>query len=272
VRLAYRQVGTGPGLVLLLHGWPQTGLCWRHVASTLADRYTVVVPDLRGYGDSAVGRDHAFDKRATADDLSQLVKGLGFKSAMVAGHDRGARVAHRWALDRPDDISQLALLDVLPTREVMRTFDLNSAKAMWHWLFHLQPGLPELLLEGHIDRYLRFFLHAPMAKGAIDQETFQRYVSAFEDPSRFHGWLDDYRSGFGIDLERDEADFADDHQVEQPLLVLWGGDGGLRARDVVATWRSYARRVEGFPIAKCGHYLPEEEPAQVAAGLLDFFS
>ncbi|WP_326836872.1 alpha/beta hydrolase [Amycolatopsis rhabdoformis] len=270
VRLCYRTLGEGPELVVLLHGWPQTALCWRHVMPALAERYTVVAPDLRGYGGSGLAST-GYSKRATAADLHQLIVHLGHPSALVAGHDRGARVAHRWALDHPADVRRLALLDILPTREVMSTVDRTSASAMWHWFFHSQPDLPELLLEGNVEPYLRFFFRRPRAAGAIDDETFAAYVEAFQDPGHLHASLEDYRAGFGVDLELDEADHAAGHVVTPPLLLLWGADGGLRAKDVVGVWRRYATDVRGKAVAGSGHYVPEERPDTVADELLAFF-
>jgi len=270
VELFYRRAGDAPRALVLLHGWPQTGLCWRRVVPALAEHFTVVIPDLRGYGDSGLSST-GYDKRATAGDLSELVKHLGLGPVFVAGHDRGARVAHRWALDHPADVAKLALLDILPTREVMRTFDLRAGKAMWHWLFHLQPELPELLLREHTEEYLRFFLSAPMAKGAIDDETFNQYVAAFKDPAHLQATLEDYRAGFGTDLDCDDLDYSRGHSIAQPLLTLWGANGGLRTKDVVDVWRRYASDVRGFALTDCGHYLPEEQPEQTVDALVNFF-
>jgi haloacetate dehalogenase len=156
VELAYRVVGNGPELVVLLHGWPQTGACWRHVMEPLSRGRTVVAPDLRGYGASGLAGS-GYDKRATAVDLSGLVRHLGHESAVVVGHDRGARVAHRWALDRPSEVNALVLLDVLPTRVVMRSFDRESASEMFHWFLHRQVDLAEELISANLEPYLRHF-------------------------------------------------------------------------------------------------------------------
>lgn len=271
VRLFYRSVGTSAQPLVLLHGWPQTSLCWRHVVPQLAEHFTVIVPDLRGYGGSGLSPE-GYDKRETAADLGQLAEHLGHDTVFVAGHDRGARVAHRWALDEPDRVSRVALLDILPTREVMETFDLDAGKAMWHWLFHLQPELPELLLRDHTEDYLRFFLRDPMEKGAIDTATFNSYVEALKDPEHLHATIEDYRAGFGVDLDRDQVDYSRGHSVRQPLLALWGAAGGLRSRDVVGIWKRYAHDVRGASVPDCGHYLPEEKPADVSRALIDFYA
>jgi haloacetate dehalogenase len=272
VKLAYEVTGTAPDAVVLLHGWPQTSRCWRHVMPALADHFTVIAPDLRGYGKSVPEPNARFDKRSTAEDLGALIDHLGFSSAHVAAHDRGARVAHRWAVDRPAQVSKLALLDILPTREVMRTFDLESAKMMWHWLFHLQDGIPELLLKGRAEPYLQAFMGDAMRKGAIDEETFAHYVHAFDDPLRMHAALEDYRSGFGVDLAADELDFERGDVLNVPLMVLWGADGPLRSKPVLDVWSRYATsRVSGSSLTDCGHYLPEEQPSKVAMELTSFF-
>src|SRR3954447_5952748 len=155
VRLHYTRAGSGP-LLVLLHGWPQTSLCWQPVLTELAATHTVVAPDLRGYGLSdkpATG----YDKRRMAADVAELVRHLGFERAAVVGHDRGARVAHRWALDHPDQVDKLAVLDVIPTREMFRRLDASVAAGYWHWLFHLQPDLPELLVGNNVRAYLEYF-------------------------------------------------------------------------------------------------------------------
>jgi pimeloyl-ACP methyl ester carboxylesterase len=273
VRLAYAVTGGAAEAVVLLHGWPQTSRCWRHVIPALADQYTVITPDLRGYGDSEAGPKARFDKRSTASDLGALINHLGFESVHVAAHDRGARVAHRWALDRPDQVSKLALLDILPTQEVMRTFDLDSAKTMWHWLFHLQEGIPEILLKDRAEPYLRAFMGDAVRKDAIDEETFAHYVDAFDDPMRMHAALEDYRSGFGVDLVADELDFDRGRLLDVPLMVLWGADGPLQSKPVIPVWRRYAKQlVTGRSLPDCGHYLPEEQPGEVAEELTSFFA
>ncbi|GAA3648526.1 alpha/beta hydrolase [Nonomuraea antimicrobica] len=264
----YRRCGSGDRLLVLLHGWPQTGHCWRHLMEPLAERYTVVAPDLRGYGRSEA-RGPGRDKRAAAADLSRLLAELGFDRADVVGHDRGARVAHRWALDRPDEIGRLALLDVLPTREVMRSVDKDSAGFLWHWFFHLQPDLPELLIGGDVEAYLRFFFER-QALHPIEEEAVAEYVAAFSDPRVLRASLEDYRAGFHEDLAADEADFQARRRLTQPLLVLWGEQGGLGGADVAGIWSRYAERVTTAAIPDCKHFLPEEQPGRVLAALRAF--
>ncbi len=270
VAIHYRRCGSAGRLLVLLHGWPQTGHCWRHLMEPLAERYTVVAPDLRGYGKSGTPGG-GYDKRTTAADMSRLIRTLGFTSADVVGHDRGARVAHRWALDRPAEIGRLALLDVLPTREVWASIDRHSAASLWHWFFHLQPGLPETLIAGNVEAYLRHFLERQSFRpDAIGEEAIAEYVAAFGDPDSLHASLEDYRAGFGEDLDADERDHRDGRLVTRPLLVLWGADGGLGHSDVTGVWSRYATRVTGAAIEECKHFLPEERPADVLRHLRAF--
>jgi len=272
VELAYRVAGGGPELVVLLHGWPQTGACWRHVIEPLSRGRTVVIPDLRGYGASGLARSGAYDKRATAADLSNLIRHLGFESAVVIGHDRGARVAHRWALDRPAEVEALVLLDILPTRVVMGSFDRDSAGAMWHWFFHRNSDLAAKLVSGNVEAYLRHFFARVLESGAVDSETFEHYVAAFSDPAHLRASFEDYRTGFSTDLQIDEADHARGLRVQSPLLVLWGAEGGLGGSDVVGIWQEHHTdpvAVRGHAVPG-GHYVPEEAPGEVVHAVETF--
>jgi len=271
VRLAYHWAGDGP-LLVLLHGWPQTSYCWRHVMPELARSHTVVAPDLRGYGgsDKPLG---GYDKRTLATDMSGLVRALGFDAADVVGHDRGARVAHRWALDRPDDIRRLALLDILPTREVMRGVDKDSASVLWHWFFHRQPDLPELLVAGNERAYLsHFLLRQSFDPATFDDAAIDEYVRAYQSQDALRASFEDYRAGFTVDLEHDDLDAVNGRLVSHPLLLLWGGDGGLGGVPVLDIWRQYARDVRGEAIPACKHFLPEEQPATTARLLRSFLT
>ncbi|AKS31438.1 alpha/beta fold hydrolase [Mycolicibacterium goodii] len=273
VELAYRVRGDGQEPIVLLHGWPQTGLCWRKLVEPLSERYTVIVPDLRGYGASGLAPS-GYDKRTTASDLSALLHHLDLDSAIVVGHDRGARVAHRWALDHPSQVSALALLDVLPTRVVMRSFDRHSAAAMWHWFFHLQPDLPELLVAANPEAYLRHFLRGVLESGAVDEVTFRHYVDACSDPDHLHATFEDYRAGFTSDLALDDSDHARGVRLHCPLLLLWGAEGGLAGADVLGIWREHhadPAAVSGTPVPG-GHYLPEEAPQAVLDSLDHFLA
>lgn len=258
-RIHYRRVGTGRGMVLL-HGFPQTGHMWRKVLPALAERFTVVAPDLRGYGDSdrpAAG----YDKRSMAADIVDLIRALGLAPVVLVGHDRGARVAHRFALDHPTLLTHLVLLDIAPTYDVFQQMDQHGARARWHWLFHLVPDLPEALTAGREEIYLRYCYKAWVLNPvAIEEEAIQEYVRCFREPGAMRAAFEDYRAGGTIDLEQDAADRG--KKVGVPTLVLWGGSGRMpQAPDMLGVWRERCTRVEGRPIPDCGHFIPEEQPA-----------
>jgi haloacetate dehalogenase len=269
VRLHYAVEGEGP-LVVLLHGWPQTWWCWRRLLGPLAAGHTVLAPDLRGYGlsDKPAG---GYDKRTMAADVRALARHLGHgRVALLAGHDRGARVAHRWALDHPDEVERLAVLDVVPTREMFRRVDASVARGYWHWLFHLQPDLPELLVGGNVEPYLRWFFERWTVNRPAVEEAVPEYVAAFSAPGALRAGFDDYRATFPDDLDADEASAAAGQRLRMPLLALWG-DAGLPSRlPVLDIWRAYADDVRGQAIPDCGHFLPEERPEAVAELLLRF--
>jgi haloacetate dehalogenase len=269
VRLHYLLEGDGP-LVVLLHGWPQTWYCWRKVVPALAAGHTVLAPDLRGYGLSDKPPS-GFDKRTMAADVRALVGHLGYdRVALLAGHDRGARVAHRWALDHPEQVERLAVLDVVPTREMFRRVDAGVARGYWHWLFHLQPDLPELLVGGNVEAYLRWFFERWTVNRPAVEEAVPEYVRAFSAPGALRAGFDDYRATFPHDLEADEASAAAGQRLAMPVLALWG-DAGLPSRlPVLDIWRAYAHDVRGQAIPDCGHFLPEERPTEVADQLLQF--
>ncbi|WAL68802.1 alpha/beta hydrolase [Amycolatopsis cynarae] len=190
----------------------------------------------------------------------------------MIGHDRGARVAHRWALDRPWEVDALVLLDILPTRVVMNSFDRDSASAMWHWFFHRNPELAEKLVSGNVESYLGHFFARVRESGAVDQKTFRHYVAAFSDPDRLRASFEDYRTGFSVDLDLDEADHARGLRVRSPLLVLWGAEGGLAGSDVVRVWQEHhagPAAVSGHAVPG-GHYVPEEAPGEVVRAVESF--
>ncbi|WP_031470405.1 alpha/beta fold hydrolase [Sciscionella sediminilitoris] len=269
IRMHYRYGGSGPAVVLL-HGWPQTSYCWRELFGPLSGTHTVIAPDLRGYGhtDKPVS---GYDKRTMAVDIAELVRGLGHERVDVIGHDRGARVAHRWALDRPDQVRSLAVLDIVPTRETWRRMDTELARAYWHWLFHLQPDLPERLAGQDIAGYLGYFFERwTHQRHALDPAAIEHYVRAFSAPGALRAGFDDYRASFPDDAEHDEADAAAGHRLAMPVLALWGESGLLDRLDPLEIWRGYADRVTGQAIADCGHFLPEERPREVGDHLIRF--
>jgi len=266
--------GSGPPL-LLLHGYPQTHAMWHRIAPRLAERYTVVFSDLRGYGDSAKpdgGADHAaYAKRAMAADQVEVMRALGFARFRLAGHDRGARVAHRLCLDHPDVVERVAILDISPTRTMYGATDKAFATAYYHWFFLIQPfDLPERLIGADPVYYLRKKL-AGWSSGLqhFDPRALAEYERCFSDPATIHATCEDYRAAAGIDLEHDAADAA--ARVESPLLALWGTKGVVnRLFDPIADWKSVARDVRGRAL-QSGHFLAEEAPAETLAELLAFF-
>lgn len=269
--------GSGPPL-LLLHGYPQTHVMWHRIAPALAERFTVVCADLRGYGDSgkpASDPAHgAYGKRSTAKDMVEVMASLGFERFMLAGHDRGGRVAHRLALDHPERIERVAVLDIVPTRTIFRATNQAIATGYYHWFFLIQPyDLPERLIGNDPIFYLHKKLASWSGAGldAYAPEALVEYERCFADPAVVHASCEDYRAGASIDLEHDEADL--DRKIQCPLLVLWGQHGMMeRHFDVLATWRErVAGKVTGRAL-DCGHFLPEEKPEATAKELLAFFS
>jgi len=263
--------GNGPPL-LLLHGYPQTHLMWRKLAPRLAAEFTVVAPDLRGYGDSSkppAGPDNAnYSKRALAQDQVETMAALGFERFAVAGHDRGARVAHRLARDHPERIERLALLDIVPTLYRFETIDQKAATASFHWFFLIQPGgLPERLIGAEPEFFLRHLLRDPAVFGP---EIFAEYLRCFKNRETVRATCDEYRAGATIDLVHDRADR--DRHLTMPLLVLWGRRSSQGSGyDILAVWRDHAENVTGHAIDS-GHFLPEEAPDDTYRALRDFFA
>lgn len=276
VEIAYVRGGSGPPL-LLLHGYPQTHFMWHAVAPALAEHFTVVAPDLRGYGDSSTppaGDDHSgYSFRAMARDQVELMRALGFERFGVAGHDRGARVVHRMALDYPSKVERAALLDILPTRTAFAHTDKDFATHTYHWFFLIQPdGLPERMIGCDPGYYMREKLARWSADGfAFSPEALAEYERCFARPEVIHATCEDYRAGASIDLEHDEADI--ERRLECPLLVLWGGKGRLPRvlGDLLEVWRERAVDVRGRALDS-GHFVAEERPNETARELQAFFS
>jgi haloacetate dehalogenase len=274
VEIAFRKGGGGPGL-LLLHGYPQTHVMWRKVAPALAGRFTVVCPDLRGYGASAKPASapdfSTYSKRTMAADMAGLMAALGFDRYAVVGHDRGARVAYRLAFDRPDAVAKLVTLDIIPTHATWSRMDHNLARAMYHWQFLAQPGgLPERMIGADPDYYLTEKLRRWSKDfSAFEPEALAAYKAAFRDPETIRATCDDYRAGATVDFEIDAADFGT-RKLAMPVLALWG-QGGLakRAENPLTVWREWADDVSGHALP-CGHFLPEEDPAGTLKALEAF--
>ena len=267
--------GSGAPL-LLLHGYPENHLMWRQVAPVLARDHTVVLSDLRGYGDSGKPAQDAaglvYSKRFMARDQAGLMRQLGFGPFQLVAHDRGARVAHRLVLDHPDAVTRLAVLDIVPTRHVLGHVTRDMATAYYHWFFLAAGnGVPEHMIAADPGYWVRSLTGPLLGEGAsIDPQVMADYIRCFGDPGTIAGSCADYRSAAGIDLVHDEESFAAGHRVGCPVLVLWGTQGFVgRGYDPLAVWRQYATDVRGHALPT-GHFLPEEAPDQVSAALRDF--
>ena len=271
----------GPPL-LLLHGYPQTHAMWQRVARLLAPHFSLVIPDLRGYGDSTKPApaetpeaDHAqHSKRAMAADMAALMSGLGHGRFAVAGHDRGGRVAHRLALDFPDRVTKLAVIDIVPTLDMYERTDLRFASYYYHWFFLIQPApLPERMIGGDPKFYLHWTLGGWGANGlsSIEPEALLEYERCFCRADAIHAACEDYRASAGIDLVHDRASRAAGEQVTCDMLVLWGERGVVAALyDALALWRAQCGgAVEGGAVP-AGHFIAEELPEETARRLLAF--
>ena len=264
-----RHGGKGPPL-LLLHGHPQTHVMWHRVAPDLAQHYTVVAPDLRGYGDSSkppTTPDHEpYSKRAMARDQIAIMRELGFESFNVAGHDRGARVAYRLALDHPERVLKLAVLDIVPTGEAYRRANMAFGLGYFHWFFLAQPyDFPERIISENPDNY-----YFRTTRDRFDPQALAEYLRCVHNPETIHAICEDYRAGATYDFALDEADRGK-NRIQCPVLALWGGRHKLNEwYDVLAIWRDWANDVRGRAL-DCGHYLAEEAPDETLAELTAFF-
>jgi len=273
--LFVRLFGVGPP-VLLLHGFPQTSMMWHRLAPRLAGAHTLVIPDLPGYGRSAApaGGPERYAKRRLAKDMAGLMAALGHDRFAVVGHDRGGRVGYRMALDHPELVAALAVLDIVPTGAVWADFSAERALAFYHWLFLAQPApLPESLIghdpAGYLDMTMARWTKAKDLS-AFAPAALAEYRTAFGEPQRIAAACDDYRAGATLDRAHDDASVAAGDTIGCPTLVLWGdafhAGGGRPPIDV---WRSWAPRAHGSAL-DCGHFLPEEDPDGVLARLAPF--
>jgi len=265
--------GSGPPL-LLLHGYPQTHTMWHKVAPFLAQDFTVVAADLRGYGDSGKlegGPDHVnYSKRAMAQDQVEVMEQLGFDSFFLVGHDRGARVSHRLTKDHPQRVQKLAVLDIIPTHRMFQIVDQAMATNTYHWFFLIQPfDFPERVIGAAPDQFFRrSFERGANAAQVFPPEAVAEYVRCATTPEAIHAMCEDYRAGASIDLVHDEADFAD--KVNCPMMALWSATGYVgRTQDVLQTWREYATDVRGHSMP-CGHHIAEEMPEDAHAAIKEF--
>jgi len=275
-RIHFVRGGSGSPL-LLLHGYPQTHAIWHRIAGDLARDHTIIAADLRGYGDSSKPVDlpdhEQQSKRAMAADMVELMRSLGFDRFAVAGHDRGGRVTHRMCLDHPQVVTRAAVLDISPTRTMYLRSDRAFATAYYHWYFLIQPfDLPERMIGADPIAYLNTKLGGWGSKSTnfFDPRAMAEYERCFRDPATIHASCEDYRAAASIDLVHDDADVAAGRKVECPLLVLWGERGVVdRYFEPLDDWRAVARDVRGRSLP-CGHYLPEEAPAETLAELAAF--
>ncbi|QKV54969.1 alpha/beta hydrolase [Comamonas antarctica] len=267
--------GQGPAL-LLVHGHPQTSAIWHRVVPTLAQHFTLVVADLRGYGDSSKPRgapDHAnYSKRVLARDLLRLMQQLGHARFSVLAHDRGARVAHRLAMDHAGAVERLVLLDIAPTLSMYEQTSEDFARAYWHWFFLIQAApLPERLIEADPGAYVRDVMGGRSAGLApFDARALAEYARCLALPGAAHGLCEDYRASAGIDLAHEREDRAEGRRLAMPLLVLWGEQGVVhRCFQPLQEWQRLADDVRGWPLP-CGHYIAEEAPRALLDAALPF--
>ncbi len=270
--------GNGPPL-LLMHGNPFSHLSWHKFAPRLAEQFTVVATDLRGYGDSEKvpgGADHSnYSFRAMAGDQIEVMAALGHERFYAAGHDRGARVLHRMCLDHPHKVVRAAILDIIPQHHLLNNVTRAWGTFSWHWFFMIQPyDFPERLMSADPD----YFIEKKLAKTAqglsfFDPRALAEYKRYFRNPATVHAMCEDYRATHGVDLDMDTKDFEAGRKIACPVLLLWGATGGVgRNHDAEQIWRRYASDICGAKALPCGHYLSEEAPEETYTELRDFFA
>ena len=259
--------GEGPTLVLL-HGYPQTGQMWHKVSPTLMKRFNLIIPDLRGYGDSEKARS-GFDKKTMAKDIACLASELGHETFFLMGHDRGARVAHRLALDFAERVEKLIVLDIVPTHTIFSRTGRELAAAYWHWFYFQAPDLPEIMIRNSAEPFLQtMFRSLSWRPDAIDDLLFAEYLRAFTSPGTFRCGLEDYRAAATIDYEDDERDLGT--KLSCPVYTIWGQFGKMESLfDVVDTWKEKADNVMGKSLP-CGHFIPEEAPDELLSEIVPF--
>ncbi len=275
VNIHYRIGGAGPPL-LLLHGHPQTHVMWHKVAGQLTEHFTVVAADLRGYGDSdkppASEKNHPYSKREMARDQVGLMSSLGFDRFDILAHDRGARVSHRLAIDHPETVNRMILLDIAPTLSMYEQTTEEFARAYWHWFFLIRPApLPETLITADPENYLRNMLYRLSAgENSFTREAFAEYLRCLRLPGTAAGNCEDYRASAGIDLEHDRQDRAAGNRITCPLLVLWGTEGVIgKLFNPLQEWEKVAGDVQGTGLPS-GHFIPEEIPGILLEHVLNF--
>ncbi len=279
IELSVHAGGEGPPLILL-HGYPQTHMAWARVAPEFARRFQVIVPDLRGYGDSAAppddGSHTAYSKRTMAGDIVGLMKALAIDKAAILGHDRGARVTYRLALDHPDKVTRIGIIEIVPTGDFWASFDADLALAAYHWPFLAQPApMPETLIAGDPVGYLEHTLKRWTLAKSLDvfsPEALESYRAQIRDPARVAAMCADYRAGATTDRALDEADKAEGRKITAPLRFLWAEDGfPARTGDPAGLWRRWATDVTDAACTS-GHFAMDENPKAVLDTFLPFFA
>ncbi|WP_425092809.1 alpha/beta fold hydrolase [Tropicimonas sp. S265A] len=278
VRLSVHRAGKGAPLILL-HGYPQNHACWSRVAPALAAQFDVIIPDLRGYGDSDAPVDDAehttYSKRTMARDIAGLMDALGIGRAHILGHDRGGRVAYRFALDHPDRLRRLGIIEIVPTGTFWAAWDAKLAMKAYHWTFLAQPvPLPEKLIAADPVGYIDWTLRSWTLEKSLDvfpKHALEAYRAQARDPARIHAMCADYRAGATIDRAIDEADMEARRKITAPLMYLWAERGfPAHSGDAAGHWRDWAEQVQDRSCVS-GHFAMEEAPEDVIATFLPFF-
>jgi haloacetate dehalogenase len=276
IEIACQVGGNGPPL-LLLHGFPQTKAIWEIVAPELAKNFSVVAPDLRGYGQSSKPHgkeDHSsYSKRSVASDQHALMQALGYPQFFLLGHDRGGRVSHRLAMDFPESVLRLMVLDISPTLTMYDNTTMEFAKGYWHWFFLIQPEpIPETLIAANPEFWIKQHMGRHAGTGIFTPERWAEYLAGVSDPKTMHAMCEDYRAAATIDLDHDRADSAAGKKLTMPLRVLWGEHGLVnQCFKPIDDWKAVANEVSGQTVP-CGHYIPEECPKELIAEAKAFFA
>lgn len=277
IKLCVTTGGQGPALILL-HGFPQTHIIWHRVAPSLAQQFTLVMPDLRGYGNSAAPAGDAghrcYSKREMARDIVALADHFGFEHFALAGHDRGGRVAYRLVLDHPGRVSRFCAIDIVPTLDVWEEMDTAGSVSAFHWsLLAASAPLPEELIGQNPSLFYRALLERWASDiNKLDPNAVAAYLEQYRDPARIHAQCEDYRAGATIDRDLDQADRDAGRRLDCPVLLMWStGYLSDKAKSPLGSWRKWADDVSEVAI-DCGHFIVEEEPQLAAEAMLEFFA